>query len=64
MVCFFPLIIILALRQQPAISLTSLNDPKKTSNMGRQLSDTNLSIATNYSTLSSTQQIFCPAGYL
>ncbi|CAF4298169.1 unnamed protein product, partial [Rotaria sp. Silwood2] len=51
------------LRSQQSISLTSLNDLKKTS-IGRQTSETNLSVATNFSNISCTQQIFCPAGYL
>ncbi|CAF1038615.1 unnamed protein product [Rotaria sordida] len=46
------------LRSQHSISLTSLNDPKKT------ISETNLSITTNFSNISCTQQIFCSAGYL
>ncbi len=52
-----------ALRPQHSISLTSINDPQKT-NLGRQTSETNLSITTNISNVSCIQQIFCPAGYL
>ncbi|CAF3206506.1 unnamed protein product [Rotaria socialis] len=51
------------LRPQQSISLTSLNDPKKTS-ISRQPSETNLSVTTTFSTISIAQQIFCPAGYL
>ena len=47
-----------ALRSQQSTSFTSLPDAQKSS------SETNLSIATNLSTISCTQQIFCPIGYL
>ncbi|CAF1403604.1 unnamed protein product [Adineta ricciae] len=50
-------------RSQQSISLTSINDCPKT-NFSRQTSETNLSITTNLSHISCTQQIFCPVGYL
>ncbi|UJR09649.1 hypothetical protein I4U23_013883 [Adineta vaga] len=51
------------IRAQQSISLISINECQKP-NRARQTSETNISITTNLSNISCTQQIFCPIGYL